>query len=68
MPNQLYNQLNGGTFQGNPLINRIIQFKKTFSGDPKQMVQNLINSGRVSQAQVNQYAQQANELYKMFKS
>lgn len=69
MPNQLYNQLNGGgTFHGNPLINRIIQFKKTFSGDPKQMVQNLINSGRVSQAQVNQYAQQANELYKMFKS
>lgn len=68
MPNQLYNQLNNnGTFQGNPMINRLLQFKKTFTGNPQQMVQNLINSGRISQAQVDQYARQANEIYKMMK-
>ena len=66
MPNPLYNQL-GGTNANNPMLNRLIQFKKTFSGDPKQMVQNMLNSGRISQAQLNQYAQQANEIYKMLK-
>lgn len=66
MPNPLYNQL-GGTNQNNPMLNRLIQFKKTFSGDPKQMVQSMLNSGRISQAQLNQYAQQANEIYKMLK-
>lgn len=66
MPNPLYNQL-GGTNANNPMLNRLIQFKKTFSGDPKQMIQSMLNSGRISQAQLNQYAQQANEIYKMLK-
>lgn len=66
MPNPLYNQL-GGTNANNPMLNRLIQFKKTFSGDPKQMVQSMLNSGRITQAQLNQYAQQANEIYKMLK-
>ena len=66
MPNPLYNQL-GGTNANNPMLNRLMQFKKTFSGDPKQMIQSMLNSGRISQAQLNQYAQQANEIYKMLK-
>ena len=66
MPNPLYNQL-GGTNQFNPMFSRIKQFKDTFSGDPKQMVQNMVNSGRISQAQLNQYAQQADQIYKMLK-
>lgn len=66
MPNPLYNQL-GGTNANNPMLNRLLQFKKTFSGDPKQMVQSMLNSGRITQAQLNQYAQQANEIYKMLK-
>ena len=67
MPNPLYSQL-GGAPAANPMIARINQFKKTFTGNPQQMVQNLLNTGRISQNQLNQYAQQANELYKMFKS
>lgn len=66
MPNPLYNQLSG-TSQNNPMLNRLLQFKNTFSGDPKQMIQSMLNSGRISQAQLNQYAQQANEIYKMLK-
>lgn len=66
MPNPLYSQL-GGTNANNPMLNRLIQFKNTFSGDPKQMVQSMLNSGRITQAQLNQYAQQANEIYKMLK-
>ena len=62
MPNPLYSQL--GQSQQNPMLQRLIQFKQQFSGDPQQMVQNMINSGRISQNQVNQYAQQANEIYR----
>ena len=68
MPNPLYSQLNGtGNTNTNPMFNRIKQFKETFSGDPQKMVQNLLNSGKVSQAQMNQYVQQAHEIYKMLK-
>lgn len=62
MANDLFNQLGG--MQSNPMLQRLIQFKQNFSGNPQQMVQNLINSGKISQSQVNQYAQQANEIYK----
>lgn len=64
--NPLFNQLNGGN-PANPMFSRIKQFKDTFSGDPRQMVQQMLNSGKVSQAQMNQYIQQANEIYKMMK-
>ncbi len=64
--NPLYNQLNG-TNVSSPMLSRIKQFKQMFSGDPKQMVQQMLNSGKVSQAQMNQYIQQANEIYKMMK-
>lgn len=67
MPNPLYNQLNGGSGIENPLFSRIKQFQKTFSGNPQQMVQSLLNSGRISQAQMDQYVKQANEIYKMLK-
>lgn len=68
MPNPLYSQLNGANNSNtNPMFNRIKQFKETFSGDPKAMIQRLLDSGKVSQAQMNEYVQQANEIYKMFK-
>ena len=66
MPNNLYRQFNG-TAMNNPMLDRLKQFKQTFSGDPKQMVQSMLNSGRISQAQLNQYAQQADQIYKMLK-
>lgn len=66
MANSLYQQL-GGVGRGNPMLQRLMQFKKTISGNPQEIVQNMISSGRISQAQVNQYAQQANEIYKQFK-
>lgn len=66
MANSLYQQL-GGAGRGNPMLQRLMQFKKTISGNPQEIVQNMISSGRISQAQVNQYAQQANEIYKQFK-
>lgn len=63
--NPLYNQLNGNNV--NPMFSRIKQFRDTFSGNPQQMIQNMLNSGKISQAQLNEYARQANEIYKMMK-
>ena len=62
MANPLYNQL-GGT-SSNPMLQRLMEFKKTINGNPQQIVQNMLNSGKVSQAQMNRYVQQANEIYK----
>lgn len=66
MANPLYNQL-GGVPNNNPMLQRLMDFKRTFNGNPQQIVQNMLNSGKISQAQINQYAQQANEIYKQFK-
>lgn len=36
------------------LLSRFQQFKKTITGDPRQQVQDLLNSGKMSQEQFNQ--------------
>ena len=54
MPNPLFNQLN--PIPSNPMLKQLLQFKKSFSGDPQQMIQGMLNSGRISQAQLNQCA------------
>lgn len=65
MPNPLFNQLN--PVPSNPMLKQLLQFKKSFSGDPQQMIQGMLNSGKISQAQLNQCAQQANQIYSQFK-
>jgi vancomycin permeability regulator SanA len=56
---------------GNPNIQNIIkqfqQFKKNFSGDPQQQIQQLLNSGKVSQQQYDQAVQMAKTLQNMMK-
>ena len=66
MSNPLFNQF--GNAPGNPMmqmVQRFQQFRQTFQGDPRQQVQNLLNSGRVSQAQYNQAVQMAQQLQRM---
>ena len=64
MANQLFNML-GGQQSMNPmtnLVNQLNQFRQSFSGDPKQQVQQLLNSGRMSQNQYNQLSQMATQI------
>ena len=49
------------------IIQQFQQFRNNFRGDPRQQVQQLLNSGRVSQEQYNQAVQMANMLQKMIK-
>lgn len=41
-----------GQFQN--MMQRFQQFRSTFQGDPKQEVEKLLQSGRISQQQLNQ--------------
>lgn len=71
--NALYQQLQQtrSAMPGNPDIQNIIkqfqQFKKNFSGDPQQLIQQLLNSGKVSQQQYDQAVQMAKTLQNMMK-
>lgn len=63
--NPLFNMMGGQAPQNDAaqIAQKFQQFRTNFSGDPRQMVQNLLNSGKMSQAQYNQLAQLANQLY-----
>lgn len=47
------------------LIQQFQQFRQNFQGDPRQQVQQLLNSGKVTQEQYNQAVQMANAFQKM---
>lgn len=49
----------------NEFMQRLNQFKQTFSGNPQQQVQQMLNSGRVSQNQYNNAVNMANQIMKM---
>lgn len=61
MQSPLFNALN----PTNGLLQRFQQFQRTFQGDPKQQVQQLLNSGKVSQQQYNAAVQQAQQIARM---
>lgn len=64
MPSNLYQQMNqSNNFQG--LIDEFIKFKNSFQGNPQQMVQQLLQSGKMSQAQLNYLQSMAFELQKV---
>lgn len=66
--NPLFNLFNGGGSILPPNIQNLLmtfqQFRKGFNGDPKQQVQQLLDSGRVTPEQYNRAVQMANELQK----
>jgi len=49
----------------NPMMQRLQQFQQIFRGDPKQKIQEMLNSGKVSQAQYNQAVQMTQQLQRM---
>lgn len=54
----------------NPMLNMISQFKQfkqTFTGNPKDTVMQMVNSGRISQEQLNQLQQMAQQFQGILK-
>lgn len=67
--NPLFNQMSKtGNTGGLPnILQQFQQFRQAFRGDPRQQIQQLLNSGRISQAQYNQAVQLAQQLQQMLK-
>ena len=63
--NKLYEQLG----PQNPMQNFMKQFeefRKNFSGNPQDQVQQMLNSGKISQQQYNAAVQKANMIKNLF--
>ncbi len=72
MANQLFSMLGNSNSKlpgpfGNmqDMLSKLTQFRQSFQGDPKQQVQQLLNSGRMSQSQYNQLSQMATQIQNM---
>lgn len=64
--NPIYQQMNKNNGI-NGFMSRLNQLKQTFKGDPNQKIQELLNSGKVSQAQYDKAVQMANQIQSMMK-
>ena len=64
MSNPLFGMMQGQAPM-NGVMQRFQQFQQMFRGDPRQQVQQMLNSGQVSQAQYNQAVQTAQQLARM---
>ena len=49
----------------NGIMQRFQQFQQMFRGDPRQQIQQMLNSGRVNQQQYNQAVQMAQQMQRM---
>jgi len=74
MANPLFNLLGGAMpMMSGPMGNMMAfmqqfnQFKNQFKGDPRQQVQNLLNSGQMSQSQFNQFRSMAEQIQQMMR-
>lgn len=65
MSNPLFDQF--GNKGNNDFISQFNQFKKNFNGNPQQMIQQMLNSGKITQDQLNQAMQRANQLMRFMK-
>lgn len=63
--NPLYNEMRTNTVPDN-FMSKFQQFRQNFKGNPQQQVQQLLNSGKVSQQQYNQAVQMAQQFQRMF--
>lgn len=69
MSNPLFQALGsksiGGLGNFDQMIRQFNQFRSTFQGDPKQEVQKLLQSGRMSQQQLDQLQSAAQQFMKL---
>lgn len=49
------------------MIQQFNQFRQSFTGDPKQAVMQLVQSGKMSNQQLQQLMSMANQMQHMFK-
>ena len=72
MSNPFFNALGGGQMPGpvgqfQRMMQQFQQFKASFKGDPKAEVEKMLQSGRISQDQLNKIQSMANQFQGLFK-
>lgn len=72
MANPLYNALGGGKMPGpmgqfGQMMQQFQQFRQSFQGDPRAEVQKLLQSGKMSQQQLNQLQSMAQQFQQFIK-
>ena len=71
MANPLFNILNGGNRPGNGtgnMLQQFQQFRQRMQGvNPQEEVQKLLQSGRISQTQLDKVQQMAQQMQGLFK-
>ena len=68
--NPFFNALGGGQTPMNnfpQLLQQFKQFKASFKGDPKAEVEKMLQSGKISQDQLNKIQSMANQFHGLFK-
>ncbi len=67
MNNGIFSALVGNSNMGGMLgmIQQFQQFRNNFKGDPRQQIQQMLNSGQISQAQYNQAVQMAQQFQRV---
>ena len=68
--NPLFNALGGGQMPGamgqfQNMVQQFQQFKQSFQGDPRAEVEKLVQSGKISQQQLNQLQQMAGQFQQL---
>ena len=68
--NPLFNAIGGGQIPGpmgqfQNMIQQFRQFQQSFKGDPKAEVEKLVQSGKISQQQLNQLQQAASQFQQL---
>ena len=68
--NPQFNALGGGQIPGpmgqfQNMIQQFRQFQQSFKGDPKAEVEKLVQSGKISQQQLNQLQQVASQFQQL---
>jgi len=61
--NPIYDQFG----KNDDLMKRFEQFKQSVQGDPKQIVQQMLNRGQITQEQFNRASQIANQMMRFMK-
>lgn len=64
MSNPLYQALNGNNNPYAQIIADVQRLKQTFNGNPRDEVQRLLNSGKITQEQVNNAMSFAQQIIK----
>ena len=65
--NPLFQMLNSPNNNVMQLLQQFQQFRQNFKGNPQEMVQQMLNSGRISQQQYNSAMQMAQQLQAFLK-